>query len=136
SEEGAVEGFEQRHEARRILQAGHADSDSRGARPSRHPLGPRLRGTEDLEATPALDDRRVPEGPGHPRPNRIRALARSGDEPQAAALEQPGRSVRDDAVDDLAAGADRRIREDVVEGQVRNGLVQIPVPDFRIADTV
>src|SRR2546430_14164108 len=90
--------------------------------------GPRLRGAEDLEAAPALDDRRVPEGLGHARPNRIRALARAGDEPQAAALEQPGRSVHHDTIDDPAAGADRRIREDVIEGPVRDRLAPKPPP--------
>src|SRR2546430_6547579 len=96
--------------------------------------GPRLRGAEDLEAAPALDDRRVPEGLSHARPNRIRALACAGDEPQVAALDQPGRSVHHDAIDDHTTGADRGIREDVIEGQVRDRLVQNPGPDFPITD--
>src|SRR3989442_13460963 len=81
-------------------------------------------GPEDFESAAAFHDLRRSERVGHPLPQGIGSLARARDKPEPPSPEQVGRCFRDDPIHDLAAGANRRIAEDMIEGQTGHGLVE------------
>src|SRR5437899_8413692 len=90
--------------------------------------GPRLHRTEDLETAPALHHVRGAEGLCHPSPERVRSLAGASDEPEASAIEQVRRGLRDDPVHDVAASTDRRIAYNVIEGHTIDRTTDVPDP--------
>src|SRR6267143_5254017 len=98
--------------------------------------GSRLDRPEDFEAAAAFHDVGIVERVSHPEPDRVGSLAGPGDEPEVSAVEQVGGGLRDDSIHDAAAGADRRIAEDVIEDHVFDRSVDVADADLRVSKAV
>src|SRR5437867_11359733 len=63
-------------------------------------------------------------------------MPRPDNEPKAAVVEEMCRSLRNDSVNDGAAGPDGWVAHDVVEGHVSDRRVQVSEADLRVRDRV